>query len=115
MNNDYLTSLVLLTVFAGFANSCRRMENSATFTDICRNENQTKVSIRGFLKATDENSGMNSEHLLLVENENGTGGFIHIEMPNERIINNNLPVKISGEVSKTENQCVLKMSKIEKP
>ena len=115
MKKFWLTKTLLSAIAAIFAAACAKTEKSVTFADVCTRENQTQVSIRGFLKSPTNASSLASQNFLLVENENGTGGFIQIEMPDKEIFSNNSPVKIIGEVLKTESSCVLKLTKIETP
>jgi hypothetical protein len=115
MKNDYTKKIFLLAIFSAFTCSCSRSKETTTFAEICRNEDQTEISIRGFLKTPSTASGLSSQGFLLVENENGTGGFIQIETTNEENFSNTTPVKITGEIVKTENSCVLKLTKIETP
>ncbi|HMS40025.1 MAG TPA: hypothetical protein PKE69_07365 [Pyrinomonadaceae bacterium] len=103
--------IFLLAMIAASA-ACAKKERGATFADVCQSENQTPISIRGFLKVPTNAAAQN---FLLVENENGTGGFIQIETPDQKDFSNNVPVKLTGEVLKTQNSCVLKLTKIETP
>jgi hypothetical protein len=73
MKNDYLKKFFLWAVFTALTISCSRKEEATTFADLCRNENQTEVSIKGFLKTPSTASNRHSQGFLLVENENGTG------------------------------------------
>jgi len=95
--------------------NCGESRQAVTFADICHENDQTKVHLRGFLHSSQATPNLTSNSALLVENENGTGGFINIlfETPEMRRINSE--VKIIGTVLKDNNLCVLKVEKIETP
>lgn len=83
-----------------------------TFANVCEEENHSIVEITGYLHLPNEN---NSNLVLLVENSDETGGFIQISDVGRGIISNADGVRITGEVLKEGNRCVLKIQKIETP
>lgn len=90
--------------------SCGQRESATGFAEVCREKNNTSVQIRGFLTTT---PNLTSNQNLLVENKNGTGGFIKLLLDQREQINPTGEVKITGKVLKDENGCVLKVEKIE--
>nr|HQU84229.1 hypothetical protein [Pyrinomonadaceae bacterium] len=86
-----------------------KKETAADFDNICQNEDQAQITIKGFLRKPNSDSN----ELLLFENANGTGGFIQIQPNDAGIFSNALPLTISGEILKKDNSCVLQIKKIE--
>jgi hypothetical protein len=108
---DIANSIFLLLVVA-FLGGCGKRGKAVTFANICQEKNHSIVEIKGFLhwpKRADSNQ------ILLVENADETGSFIQIAHLNSALISSTDGVKITGEVLKEGNSCVLKIEKIEAP
>lgn len=93
-------------------NCAKKNAKSADFSGICKIENQETVEIQGFLHLQGDSK---SNQFLLVENKNGTGGFIKVLFEKNAVAETLGEVKIVGKVLKGENSCVLKIEKIETP
>ncbi len=95
--------------------NCRGKTQAVTFADVCQENNQTKVHLRGFLHSSQATPNLTSNSALLVENKNGTGGFINLLFETPEMGETNSEVEIIGTVLKDKNLCVLKVEKIETP
>ena len=135
---------LLLSVAVASLCSCREGAKVVSFADVCREENHALVALEGYIRlpALMEERGLEkgSRQLLLVEKENGTGGFLPVmtqdsetKEPNRiahlplsytykdlRIytedgstVTSNDRLRVTGEVVKDLNSCVLKIQKIE--
>ena len=100
-----LSFLLILATVASYG----RKETAVNFANVCDAENQSEVQINGFLHPQ-ITTNLNSNSLLLVENKNGTGGFIKVEFENAEMNQLKSEVKItsvtadsvSSEVNLTE-------------
>lgn len=118
MQLGYNLYLVLLLTLFLISAACEKKGTAVTFENICQEENQKKVEIKGFLHLSPTTFGIvNGKEFvqphLLVEQKNGTGGFIEILFENGKVAKTNGEVKITGKVLKDEKSCVLEAEKIE--
>lgn len=95
--------------------NCGKNENAVTFNDICQENDQADVQLSGFLVYPQSTPNFTNQSFLLVENKNGTGGFIKLQLAETPISNSPKEVKILGKVLKDEKGCVLNVEKIETP
>lgn len=112
-----LNLVFLLTLFLTSV-ACEKKGTAVTFENICQEDNQRKVEIKGFLYFSPTNYGVvnGSEFLqshLLVEQKNGTGGFIEVLFKDEKKFMTNGEVKVIGKILKDDKSCVLEVEKIE--
>lgn len=115
MQSKNILHFIFLTSSA-VALCCQSRETLVTIANVCREKDQTDVRIKGFLLQTKTSSGLRADSSLLVENNNGTGGFITILFDGAGDAKETGgEVKIVGKVLKDENSCVLKVEKIESP
>lgn len=97
---------------------CEKRGTVVTFANVCHEENQQRVELKGFLNFSPNNfmtmtyRDFYYQHLL-VEKENGTGGFIEVLFENEKISKTSGEVKVIGKVLKDANSCVLEVEEIE--
>lgn len=119
MKKKDLAIFIFLFTASAFLSTCQKSGKSVNFANVCQAENHSIVEIKGFLylpKATSPATPDLTPHqLLLVENKNGTGGFIEIANNESDIFPSKDGVKITGEILKEKNMCVLKINKIETP
>lgn len=112
MKKKEITNFIFLLIFTAFLLACAKSGKTVNFANVCQVENHSMVEIKGFLHLP---NGTNSNHTLLVENADETGSFIQVANSNSAIISSTNGVKITGEVLKEGNSCVLKIEKIETP
>ena len=113
MKADFPLKVLFVGIFL-IPNGCGRKIDVVTFENVCQNENQSVIQINGFLHTSKNTPDLTSNSALLVENKNGTGGFIKLMDANELTGKEVGEVKIIGKVLKENNLCVLKVEKIEK-
>lgn len=106
--NAFLAALVAPTA------SCFKRQAIA-ISGVCLEDNDTIVRISGFLHQADNSSGAGSRSAFLVENKNGTGGFIEVQFDREIAVTSDREVVIKGKVLKAENSCLLKADIVENP
>ncbi|HRH46329.1 MAG TPA: hypothetical protein PKY82_32085 [Pyrinomonadaceae bacterium] len=110
--------LVVFFAIGSMLVSCEKKGMVVTFENICREENQKRVELKGFLNFSQKSFMTMPYHdfyqqQLLVENKNGTGGFIEVLFEDGKVSKPNGAVKIIGKVIKVENSCVLQVEKVE--
>ncbi len=123
MIKSRINFLLIFFALAIFSNCAEKTGKIAGFSDVCRMEDHEIVEMEGFLhlqKSSDSTSAfLSSNQFLLVENQNGSGGFIEILMfdtnRKDQQFSNENRVKITGEVIKEEKSFHLKIVKIEAP
>jgi hypothetical protein len=114
-----LNLVFLLTIFLMLI-GCEKKRSAVTFENICREENQAKVELKGFLHFSTANlmtvaeNKVSPKHLL-VEHQNGTGGFIKVIFESKEISQSEGAVKVIGKVLKEGDSCVLQIEKVENP
>ena len=108
-----LNLVFFLTLFSISA-ACEKKGTAVTFENICQEDNQKKVEIKGFLYFSPTNLGIEKEKkFLLVEQKNGTGSFIEVQFNDEKKIMKNGEVKVIGKILKDGKSCLLEVEKIE--
>ena len=112
MKKKDFANYIFLLLISALLSACGKSGKSVTFANVCQEENHSVVQIQGFFHLSGAND---SNQFLLVENADETGSFIQIEHTNSTFISSTNGVKITGEVLKEENSCVLKIQKIETP
>lgn len=115
MEVKFLLKNILIGLVAMNAINCSQKESVVSITDVCQEKDQAVVQLKGFLVYPQTTPDLTSQPFLLVENKNGTGGFIKLNIAGTSISNESDEVKIIGKVSKDEKGCVLKVEKIETP
>ena len=128
---------------AVLSSGCGRVAEKVALSDVCQKEQNAVVNVEGFLRLPIVNNDDPSAPvytLLLVERLNGTGNFLTTQVPatdknepnrigtlpasytykdfhvvtnNGKTASSNDRVNVTGEVSKRDSGCVLKISKIE--
>lgn len=135
---------ILLSVAVASFSGCREGAKAVSFADVCREEDHTVVSLEGYMRLPvlmdEAGTVKGTRKLLLVEEENGTGGFLYVLAKDSRTVEPNriaeLPLsytykdfriytedgrtvssserlRVTGEVFKELNSCVLKIQRIE--
>ena len=135
---------ILLSVAAASFCGCREGAKAVSFADVCREENHALVALEGYIRLPalmeERVTEKGSRQLLLVEKENGTGGFLPVmaldsktkepnriaELPltytykdlriyteDGTTVSSNERLRVTGEVVKDLNSCVLKVQRIE--
>ncbi|MEK7725342.1 MAG: hypothetical protein AAB336_13400 [Acidobacteriota bacterium] len=118
MRGKFYLHLLLFLAICSFGGSCEKRGIAVSFANVCEQENQQRVELKGFLDFSPNNfmtiayRDFYYQHLL-VENENRTGGFIEVLFENGKISRINSEVNVIGKVLKDENSCVLEVEKIE--
>lgn len=137
---------ILLSVAVASLCGCREGAKAVSFADVCREENHALVALEGYMRLPvlmeERVLEQGTRQLLLVEKENGTGGFLPIMAQDSKTKEPNriaeLPLsytykdlriytedgstvsaserlRVTGEVVKDLNSCVLKVQRIETP
>lgn len=116
MKKKDFANFVFLLIVSALLFACGKTGKTVTIANVCQSENHSIVEIKGFLYLPNSNTpDLTSHQILLVENADETGSFIQIANDNSAIISSTNGVKITGEVLKEGNSCVLKIEKIETP
>lgn len=118
MRERFNLKLFNFFVICIFLAGCEKRGTVVTFANVCHEENQQRVELKGFLNHSPNNfmtmtyRDFYYQHLL-VENENGTGGFIEVLFTDEKVSRTNGEVKVIGKILKDEFSCVLEVEKVE--
>lgn len=118
MRGKFSLTIFLFLVIGAVSVCCEKRGTAVTFANICHEENQKRVELKGFLNFSPNNFiTINYRDFyyqnLLMENENGTGGFIEILFEDQKIFQTNGEVKVIGKVLKDNFSCVLEVEKVE--
>jgi hypothetical protein len=116
MKKKVIAKFIYFLIAIIFLSACGKDKKKVTFENVCQAENHSIVEIKGFLHLPNSTTpDLTSNQLLLVENSNGTGGFIGVLANGTNLLKAEKSVKITGEILKEKNSCVLKIEKIETP